>query len=88
MFQGYILQNGIRHDGGPGSGPQGGSHIEHSATAFMHRAGKGEDIDKLMKEIAEKHGIRPENQHIIRRTLEHMQNMDKVMGLRKLGLAS
>lgn len=54
----------------------------------MHRAGKGEDIDKLMKEIAEKHGIRPENQHIIRRTLEHMQNMDKVMGLRKLGLAS
>jgi len=87
MFKGFVLTNGVRHDGGPGSGPQGGQHtIEQSAREFAHRASKGEDVDGLIKEISEKHGIGPEHQHIIRSTLEHLQSMDSMIGMRKLGL--
>lgn len=89
-FQGYVLVSGVRNDGGPGSGPQGGSGshtIEESAREMMHRAGRGENIDQLMKEISDKHGIGQEHQHIIRKTLMHMQELSGRLNTRKFGMA-
>jgi EAL domain-containing protein (putative c-di-GMP-specific phosphodiesterase class I) len=86
MFQGFILTNGIRHDGGPGSGPQGGQHtMEHNASSYMQRAGKGENINKLMKEIGEKHGLGKAHHEAIRNTMERMQEITNRLSIRKFG---